>query len=177
MRTAASQQQLYPRRGALLHYTPQGCATPPPIAEGQVVQLNDSHASLTCNPGHILQSTLSPVATLRCIGTTHAWTPQVEHCVGVQFLIQYGNKSVVRVLSYQYQKQEQPQTLSESSWQFEAVVTTLIGFLLVFSAIMAIIVLFRGRRLQEYEKEETVHLKKERQAMFVEEDGQGQDRY
>ena len=99
MRTAASRQQLYPRRGLLLHYTPHGCATPPPIAEGEAVQHNSSLATLTCNQGHVLLSTLRPVATLSCSPTTHTWTPGVEHCVSIQFLLQYGNKSVVTTLS------------------------------------------------------------------------------
>ena len=66
MRTAASRQQLYPRRGTLLHYSVQGCATPPPIAEGEAIKMNNSMAVLECNPGHVLQSTLSQVATLQC---------------------------------------------------------------------------------------------------------------
>ena len=66
MRTAPSRQQLYPRRGLLLHYTVQGCATPPAIAEGETVKLNTSLASLQCNTGHVLQSTLSPVAIMHC---------------------------------------------------------------------------------------------------------------
>ena len=106
MRTAASRQQLYPRRGLLLHFTPHGCAAPPPIAEGSSVQLNTSLARLTCNPGHVLQSTLSPVAMLACSSTTHSWTPQVEHCLSVQFLAMYGDKEVLRALSSQHQRLE-----------------------------------------------------------------------
>ena len=107
MRTAASRQQLYSRRGLLLHFTPHGCAAPPPIAEGSSVQLNTSLARLTCNPGHVLQSTLSPVAMLACSSTTHSWTPQVEHCVSVQFLTMYGDKEVLRALTSQHQRLEQ----------------------------------------------------------------------
>ena len=67
MRTAASLQQLYPRRGLLLHYTVHGCVTPPAIAEGNIqVQVNSSLASLQCSTGHVLQSTLSPAAMLYC---------------------------------------------------------------------------------------------------------------
>ena len=67
MITKASLQQLYPRRGLLLHYSVQGCVTPPAIAEGSIqVQVNSSLASLQCSTGHVLQSSLSPAARLHC---------------------------------------------------------------------------------------------------------------
>ena len=107
MRTASSPQQVYPHRGLLLHYTPYGCSILPPIAEGSSVQHNSSHATITCNLGHVLLSTLLPVTNLHCSHTTHSWTPGVEHCVGVKFLLQYGNKSVVKILSSQNLQQTQ----------------------------------------------------------------------
>ena len=110
MRTGASRQQLYPRRGLLLHFTPHGCAAPPPIAEGSIVQHNASLATLTCNPGHVLQSSLAPVARLSCSKATHSWTPQVEHCVSTHFLTMYGSEEVVRALTTsQHMKMEQKQ--------------------------------------------------------------------
>ena len=66
MVVSASMQAVYPRRGLLLHYSLQGCPSPPSIAEGKVVRVNSSHAVLHCNTGHVLQHSLKTGATMYC---------------------------------------------------------------------------------------------------------------
>ena len=62
----ASLQAVYPRRGLLLQYRVVGCPSPSPIAEGEVIQVNTSHAVLQCNTGHVLQHSLASVQHLYC---------------------------------------------------------------------------------------------------------------
>ena len=66
MVVSASMQAVYPRRGLLLHYTVQGCASPPHISEGRIVVVNTSQAVIQCNTGHVLQYSLVPVQYLYC---------------------------------------------------------------------------------------------------------------
>ena len=66
MVVSASMQAVYPRRGLLLHYTVQGCPSPPHISEGRIVVVNTSQAVIQCNTGHVLQYSLAPVQYLYC---------------------------------------------------------------------------------------------------------------
>ena len=100
MRTAASKQSLYPRRGLLLHYSVQGCPTPGPVADGEVEVGEDGEtARLSCLLDHVLQASLTQAATLRCDNKSWTWSPPVSHCISVSFLIQYANQSVVKFLT------------------------------------------------------------------------------
>ena len=60
------QQQLYPRRGVLIKYTPVGCATPAAPADGFMLDRNGSHAQLSCNSGHVFTSTLTSSKIISC---------------------------------------------------------------------------------------------------------------
>ena len=108
MVSKSSKQSIYPRRGLLVHHSPLGCPPPADIAEGQSLQVNDDIAKLQCNPGHVIQSSLTPTITLRCSGAPNwQWTPAESHCVSLQFLMQYANTSVVKALSGNYMRLEQ----------------------------------------------------------------------
>ena len=109
--TGDSPHHLYSHRGLLLQVLPQGCPPPPPVADGRLVQHNTTHATLTCNHGHVLQSTLSPVSTLHC--SSYSWTPVVAPCVSTTFLIKNGSKEVRKSL------EDQQQRLSQALTRFE----------------------------------------------------------
>ena len=106
--TGDDPHHLHSHRGLLLQVHPQGCPPPPPVAEGRVEQHNSTHATLTCNQGHVIQSTLSPVSTLHC--STFSWIPVVEHCVSTTFLTMHGTKEVRRALADQQQRLSQEVT-------------------------------------------------------------------
>ena len=98
MKTMESKQQIYLKRGFMLHYTTQGCAFPPRIADGVVVKLNNNQVQLKCNSNHLLMSTLKPSAILSCEPQTLSWTPPVEHCISQQWIQQYANTSIRKKL-------------------------------------------------------------------------------
>ena len=109
MRTGASKQQLYAKRGLLLQYAVLGCPDPTAIAEGTVSRLNSTQVLLQCTPDHLFVSTLNPRVILNCDSDTLTWIPAVEHCVSLQWLLQYSNSSTVKRLSANYMKLKQKQ--------------------------------------------------------------------
>merc|ERR550534_3248742 len=131
MRTAPSGQQVYSKRGVLLRYVPQGCATPPPISEGSAVFVNSTHAHMLCSTGHVFRSSLQQDVWLHC--RAWLWSPPVEHCVSLKFLLQYGNSSVVRAIGSHYEKLAQVSVLSPGEWRMEVVATVMVIFLLKIS--------------------------------------------
>jgi hypothetical protein len=44
MRTSASRQRVFPRRGVLASYLPVGCPDPPALADGRLVNLTKNQA-------------------------------------------------------------------------------------------------------------------------------------
>merc|ERR1712224_120191 len=114
--------------------------------------VNTSHAVLQCNTGHVLQHSLASVQHLYCSTDSWAWNPPVQHCVSVQFLLQYGNTSTVRALSTQYMRLEQRQIRQgDAEWKMEVIATILVGCLLVLSAIIAIFILHRSRNTHHFQ--------------------------
>ena len=109
MRSGASKQQLYAKRGLLLKYTAQGCPEPTAIAEGNVRRLNSTQVLLQCIPDHLFISTLQSSIILNCDSDTLTWIPAVEHCVSLQCLLQYSNSSTVKTLTVNYMKLKQKQ--------------------------------------------------------------------
>jgi len=151
MRSEASRQQLYPHRGLLINFSPVGCPDPRAPAEGIVATRNKTHAEMVCHPGNVFMSTLSSTSTASC--RDNSWVPPVEHCVSVNFLMEYGNKSVVNSLTSSHGQVSQHFRSSSSS--VEVVATGVVGFLLVVSLSLAVLLYIRLRnnsrnnRLQE----------------------------
>ena len=108
MVTKASKQSIYPSRGLLVTYSAKGCPLHEEIAEGVFQKHNESLAYLQCNPGHVLQSTLETSSTSHCSGPPlWKWEPKIYHCVSLQFLLQYANKSVTEAISAKFLRLKQ----------------------------------------------------------------------
>ena len=154
----------------------EGCADPPPIAEGRVTVGEAGRARLECEAGHVLAGSLQSGQDLVCNNSSRRWQPPVQHCVstqvqcvllrtaltrGSQFLLQYGNSSVVARLTaglaLRLQRGDtgwvparpgQCRTLlcRTAGWGLEVVATILVGALLLLSAGVALLVLYRVTR-------------------------------
>lgn len=132
----SSQQHLFPKRGILAKYSGLGCAVPGPIADGEVTFINSSWAQFTCHQGHVFKSSLSSLRSVQCRDSQ--WREGLEHCVSVEFLLQYGDEEVVRSLQISYSQLTQSQDQRTREWSLEVGATVLVGSLLLISLIIGI---------------------------------------
>jgi len=135
MNSEGSASRLQSKRGMLLRYRTIGCAAPSRIADGEVVFANGTLAQLACNEGHVFKSTLLSRRTLHCRG--NKWVERLEHCVSLDFLLQYGSEDIKSSLQYSHSQLVQED--SDPEWQLEVGATVMVGILLLVSLAIAIV--------------------------------------
>jgi len=143
-----SNQQLQSRRGVLLRYKTIGCAVPPPIADGRLVFSNESYAEFACNEGHVFKSSLTSFKSTYCRG--NLWEDKLEHCVSIDFLLQYGGEDVKQALVFSHSQLVQSNQSSDDELKLEVVALVLVGVLLLVSLSIPLVLYLKYKETGSY---------------------------